>query len=460
MKRVSGSFRDPSGFVFEKENCFFRAINQSYQYEFENFISSGLCEKLRHQQLLIPFYDESGNHYTAWKTIRLEKIPFISYPYEWAFEQLKDAAITTLHIQLEALDHGMSLKDASAYNIQFWRGKPTLIDHLSFELAEHGKPWSAYRQFVMHFLGPLALMAKSDTRHALHLRNFIDGLPLDYISHALPLTSWLNPSFFIHIHLHAKFQKNFSNTKSSSHRHGKSRLNRAGISSKTLKNLAYSLLAAVEKLRLPSYLDTEWGNYYEETNYTQKSFSFKKDVVNQVCERYHPRRVCDLGANDGKFSRIAAENSELVISADVDPVAVNKNYQNARNNDLIQLLPVLQDLCNPSPALGWANEERSSFLDRAHSDFVMGLALVHHLCIGNNLPLTHVARLFYSIAPVALIEFVPKEDSQVQRLLASREDIFTEYTIDNCIRAFRAHYRSVERIEIPDSCRTLLLFNK
>lgn len=459
MKRVAGSFRDPAGYVCEKDGKLFRVISNSYQADFEQFVGSGLYEKLCQRRLVIPFSDSQIESEWCWKTIQPQIIPFISYPYEWSFGQLKDAALATLDIQLAALEHGMSLKDASAYNIQFFRSRPVHIDHLSFERLENGKPWGAYRQFVMHFLGPLALIAKSDYRHGMQLRNFIDGLPLDYISKNLPLSTWLNPALFIHVHLHSMLQQKYSNTQSGDTKEARTKIRTNPVSLATLRNLAYSLRTAVNGLTLPS-MNTEWGNYYEDTNYTKAAFESKCETIDRLAERYKPGRAGDLGANDGVFSRILAQHAEVVISADIDPVAVNRNYERSRSEDDSVLVHVLQDLCNPSPAVGWANEERVSFVERARFDFVMGLALIHHLCIGNNLPLSYVAKYFRSLAPVVLIEFVPKEDSQVQRLLLSRKDIFDEYSLDNCIKTFRDFYTGLEVFEVEESCRTLLLFSE
>ena len=207
--RIPGSFRDRSGYVFEDENVIYRAINLTYKENYDLLLGSGLLSKLMDKKLLLPFKVQEKKILGVWKIIKPEKIKLISYPYEWSFEQLKDAALVTLNIQLEALKHGMTLKDASAYNIQYYKGKPVHIDHLSFEKFIEGQPWVAYRQFVMNFLGPLILMAKVDSRHALQLRNFIDGLPLDYISKALPLVTWLNPSCFLHIHLHNSLLQSF-----------------------------------------------------------------------------------------------------------------------------------------------------------------------------------------------------------------------------------------------------------
>jgi hypothetical protein len=457
MKRNPASFRDPSGFVYESNGILLRAINESYKDDFDAFISSGLYGKLLGESLIVPFEEAEDSFDGAWKVIKPERISFISYPYEWSFGQLKDAALATLKIQLHALQMGMTLKDASAYNIQFLRGKPALIDHLSFECLKPGKPWIAYRQFVSHFLGPLALMAKSDTRHGLQLRNFIDGLPLDYISKSLPKSTWLNPSLLMHVHLHSTFQKKYSDTRSNDLKEAREKVKTKSVSLNTVENLVNSLKSAIEDLTLPA-LDTEWGNYYEDTNYTEKAFAYKKEAVSSIVARFKPRLACDLGANDGEFSRVLAKHSQEVISADIDQIAVHKNYQRVRKNSEKSIHPVLQDLCNPSPALGWANTERSSFVARANCDFVMGLALIHHLCIGNNVPLDFVAKFFRSISAVALIEFVPKGDSQVNRLLSAREDIFEDYSLENCINAFGKFYKTVERVEIAESSRTLLLF--
>lgn len=456
MPKIAGSFRDPSGYVYVEEGEIFRAINLSYKDHYEYFISSGLCHALISEKLLIAFDDHQDSRKSAWKVIKPTFIPFISFPFEWSFSQYKEAALATLEIQLLALKHGMTLKDASAYNIQFFQGQPVLIDHLSFETLIDGQPWSAYRQFVMHFLAPLTLMAKVDLRHSFQLKNFIDGVPLDYASKHLPTTSWMDSSTLMHIHLHAKLQKKYSDTKSDTVKNERKKIKSGLNSSQAIINLIESLKKAIKKLSLPK-LETEWGSYYKDTNYTDVAFSFKKDTVLKIAEKIKPRVACDLGANNGEFSLLLSNYSQYVISADIDPLAVNKNYlRNIKNKKII---PLIQDLCNPSPSIGWANAERPSFIERAKCDFVMGLALVHHLCIGNNVPLEYVAEFFSSIAPVSLIEFVPKCDSQVQRLLSSREDIFHDYSIEKCIEAFKLYYNEIEIFQLPETSRSLLLFS-
>ena len=214
INRLASSFRDPIGFLFYENGSLFRSISRLYQQNYDHLIHSGLYDKLVEDNLLIPHKevqppaDKTNNTY---KIIQPEIIPFISYPYEWCFSELKDAALTTLKIQKIALDFGMSLKDSSAYNIQFRNGKPLLIDTLSFEKYQEGQPWIAYRQFCQHFLAPLALMAHTDVRLSQLFRIHIDGIPLDLTSKLLPANSWLRFSLLSHIHLHSKSQKHFAN---------------------------------------------------------------------------------------------------------------------------------------------------------------------------------------------------------------------------------------------------------
>ena len=187
MRKESSSFRDKSGFVFYDQNNIYRAVNKTYQQQFDSFLSSGLYELLVQQKLIIPHKEVPANDWPrleislasqVYKILAPEKLSYISYPYEWCFQQLKDAALLTLDIQLKALEHKMTLKDASAFNVQFHKGKPVFIDTLSFDHYEEGNPWVAYRQFCCHFLAPLALMANTtaDLRRLSEL--FIDGIPL------------------------------------------------------------------------------------------------------------------------------------------------------------------------------------------------------------------------------------------------------------------------------------------
>ena len=226
------SFRDPCGFVFRQEGSVYRQINAIYKEDYDQLTGSGLCKALVEAGLLVGHEEvarEGPEPRIAYKVLKPEPIPFISYPYEWSFSQLKDAALTTLDIQSRALGFGMSLKDCSAYNIQFMKGKPVFIDTLSFERYQEGKPWVAYRQFCQHFLAPLALMSCRDVRLGQLSRVHIDGVPLDLASRLLPVRTRFTFSLLFHIHLHARSQSRFADRRIDTKRQKVGRLGLLGI---------------------------------------------------------------------------------------------------------------------------------------------------------------------------------------------------------------------------------------
>jgi ribosomal protein L11 methylase PrmA len=384
-------------------------------------------------------------------------LPFISHPYEWCFSQLRDAALLTLHIQLVALEHGMTLKDASAYNVQF-RGSsaPVFIDTLSFERYREGQPWVAYRQFCQHFLAPLALIAYRDARLGRLFSVFIDGIPLDLATKLLPWSSRLRPALSMHLHLHARAQRNYAASDTANRA---SRATSRTISSSSLRALIEHLQAAISGLawKPPA---TEWSDYYNETNYSDEARDEKERLVADALSAISPRAVWDIGANTGRFSRLASSKNIQTVAFDLDAAAVEKNYKASKAAQDHCLLPLVLDLSNPSPALGWAGEERESLEQRGPADVVLALALVHHLAIGNNVPLPRVAEFFARLGRHLIIEFVPKSDSQVQRMLASRADIFTDYTQSGFEAAIDEHFRIEQRYPIAGSQRVLYVLGR
>jgi hypothetical protein len=455
FKAEHSSFRDPSGFLFRRDGVLYRQVNRLYRDHFELLTASGLQQELCEQKLLVPHEVvdlEPPVPETSLSVIRPSEIPFVSYPYEWSFSQVKDAALATLDIQRRALERGMSLKDASAYNIQFLDGRPTLIDTLSFERYHDGEPWVAYRQFCQHFLAPLALMAYRDVRLSQLFRLHIDGLPLDLASSLLPRRTKWRFSLLSHIHLHAAAQRRYADSAASGSAKAKPRVTKFA-----LRGLIESLDGAIRRLRwMPG--GSEWVDYYEEGHrYSDGGLDHKAEVVRGFIERVGPASVWDLGANTGRFSRLASERGIPTVAFDIDPGAVERNYLACRKSGETNLLPLVQDLTNPSPALGWSNHERMSFAERGPTGLVLALALVHHLAISNNVPLPRVASFLRGLSPFLVIEFVPKSDEQVRRLLASREDIFPDYTREGFEAAFGEKFRIAEAAQVRDSERRLYL---
>jgi len=448
-KKQKSSFRDPSGFLFYENEILYRQVNMSYKDNYDHLMKSGLYEKLCTEGLLIQ-HKEIENHKgfsgDCYKVIQPKIINFISYPYEWCYSQLKDAALTTLQIQKICLEYGMSLKDSSAYNIQFYKGKPIFIDTLSFEMYEKGAPWVAYKQFCEHFLAPLALMSYTDIRLNQMLRIYLDGIPLDLASKLLPAKTKMSFSLLMHLHWHAKMQKKYEDKGNAS--------DNVKIKQLNLTAIIESLESAVKKLKRIKQ-ETEWGEYYSFTNYSDKSFKHKEDTITSFLKKIKPEILWDLGANIGVFTQIAAKRGVSCVAFDIDPLAVESHYQLIKENREENILPLIINLKNPSPAIGWNNEERMSFRQRSNPDTVFALALIHHLAISNNLPLDKIAGFFYGLCTNLIIEFVPKTDSQVQKLLLSREDIFSDYNEDAFEKTFTSYFNIKAKVKIVDSKRTV-----
>ncbi len=454
--RLAASFRDPSGFVFQREGVLYRQVNQVYREDYDHLMQSGLYEHLVQKGMLIHHREvdvAAPLPERCYRVIQPERIAFLSYPYEWSFSQLKDAALLTLAIQKAALEHGMTLKDASAYNIQFHHGRPVLIDTLSFARYEEGQPWVGYRQFCQHFLAPLALMSKVDLRLGRLSTLYIDGVPLDLAAQLLPRSTRFNVGLLSHIHVHARSEKLGAESEARAGQARTARVSRIGLLA-----VLDSLESTVRRLDVRLRRDF-WADYYDHTNYTPESFARKQQLVGELVAAVAPHLVWDLGANTGVFSRVAMEAGAeaLVVASDIDPEAVELNYRELKKGDAPRMLPLVLDLTNPSPAIGWFNEERSAFFERGPADLVMALALIHHLAISNNLPFEDIARAFAHSGRYLVIEFVPKEDSQVQKLLRSRDDIFDQYHVTGFKEAF-ARYFDIEReVPIEGSLRTLFL---
>lgn len=449
---LPSSFRDPSGFLFRRGDELLRQVNKSFASHYDHLMASGLYDELVEAGLLIPHEEvpSDGLSADAYKVIRPQLVPFISYPYEWCFSQLKAAALATLEIQTRAMAKGMTLRDASAYNIQFIDGRPVLIDTLSFGLVEPGQPWLPYGQFCQHFLAPLALVAKTDVRLLQLMRIHIDGVPLELAASLLPGRTKLRGGLLMHLHMHAKSRVRHADTQAKAPKTSK-----RTMSEQQIKNLIGSLQRTIAKLNW-KWSDSVWESYYaENNNYTDEALEHKKQLVTKWIDAVDPAVVWDLGGNTGMFSRLASAHGALAICFDFDPGAVEVNQRRSVADGERNLLPLVLDLTNPSSGIGWDNSERDALADRGPADLILALALVHHLAISNNVPLPRLAQTFRRLGETVIVEFVPKEDSKVKTLLATREDIFEDYTVEGFERAFEAFFTIEHRENIHGSHRVL-----
>ncbi|MBI4243882.1 MAG: class I SAM-dependent methyltransferase [Planctomycetes bacterium] len=442
--------RDPAGFVFSQNDVTYRQINRIYERDYNELISSGLYDKLVGSNLLIPHVEADmslAQTESAFKIIRPNAIPFISYPFEWCFGQLKSAALATLEIQKIALEYNMSLKDSSAYNIQFLNGKPLLIDTLSLERYQEGPPWIAYRQFCEHFLAPLALMRYRDVR--LNRLHYIygDGIPLDLASSLLPSRSWMNFSILAHVHLHSRAQKKYVNQ---------------SIHNQKRKMTKFALCALIDNLQQAisnfnlKLTSSEWSEYTL-LPHSQEAAQYKKEIVARLQAMVQPKpcRIWDIGSNTGEYSRLVAENGIYTVSIDSDHDSVELNYRRCLKTNEKNILPLLMDVTNPTSGRGWECEETRSLEERGPVDLILALAILHHVVITRNIPMDRVASLLRKLCRDLIIEFVPKNDPQVQKLLMSRKDIFTDYTQESFERVFGRYFQILAREAIGETGRIL-----
>ena len=444
-----GSFRDPAGFVFRRDGVLYRQVNRGYSATFDRLEQTGFLEELQRDRLLVAhdrLGPECGSTADAVAVLRPDVIPFISYPYEWCFGQLRDAALLTLELQRRALDRGFILRDASGYNVQFLGGFPVFIDSLSFGLYSEGQTWQAYGQFCEHFLAPLALMTERDPRLALLQRSFADGVPLEIASQLLGMTTWLRSGLLLHIHAHARSRKR--------HAHDAGRQRDRTLSLAALRRLTEHLRQTIEGLRLDPG-GTTWADYETEHNYSAAAATEKRDTVAAILGRLAPASVWDLGANTGVFSSTSPEGTR-VVAIDGDHAAVERHYRRVRTQNRF-ILPLVMDLANPSPARGWAHTERMSLADRGPADVVLALALIHHLVLGTGVPLRSVAEWLRSLTRFAIVEFVPPDDEQALRLVAGRREPSHPYSDAEFRRAFGAEFEFRESYPLSGSGRVLHL---
>lgn len=451
-KPHSSSFRDPSGYIFIENGNIYRIINPIYFKQYKALTDSGFYDNLFSSGLLIQHQEIASSDQEI--TIKAEKIPFVTYPYEWSFKMYKEAALLTLRLQKYSLEHGFSLKDASAFNITFHKGKAVFIDTLSFDFYLENSPWRAYKQFIMHFFGPLLLARYHGAQQLKSLANFIDGVPVKMISSMLPSRTKLSPLLYSNIHLLAKLED-----KHSEDYKGKAKI--ASLSKKGQINIIESLYNYIKKLELKE--KSEWGNYYDKTNYTVGAFDEKSEIINHWVKKTNPKTLIDVGGNDGTFVRALDCKIETALVGDIDNNAVDFNYTTMKLNKEHYMLPFTLDVLSPSPAIGLNNKERDSFIQRVSAfapDVTLALAVIHHISLSGNVPFERSADFFATFSNYLVIEFPKRGDSWVQRLLNNKgefKDYFEWYTIDNFVNAFSKVFSVIEKKEINDSERVLLL---
>ncbi len=448
---VPSSFQDPSGFVFQHNGIYYRKVNLNYASHYDVLMRSGLYDHLTKKRWLLTHTELSDNSFPSpdlYKILLPRQLSFISYAYEWSFDMMKDAALLTLSIYKTALAYGMTLKDATPFNIQFLDGRPVLIDTLSFEILDEKKPWVAYRQFCETFLFPLYLEYYLRINIKKTLISCINGIPADVTASLLPLRSKLNAGVWLHVHLQNAIKGRHKNS-------GKEKFSKAKS-----ERLLEHLQSIIEKLKPRNVISSSWSNYYNESVLSTEYLQSKEKILREFLNEFSYRQVLDLGANDGYFSLILTERATEVVAVDLDSQCINNLYALIKNQRLTKLVPLVIDLANPSPAAGFNNSERAAFADRIHPDLVLALALVHHLVISRNIPLPLLAKWLVQFSPMLIIEFVPPEDIKVQQMTENRGNTFDKYNLLNFEEAFSEYFTTIKKMDIAGSLRTLYFMQR
>jgi len=459
MQFNAGSFRDPSGRVFVRNGRIYRSIFEHGVKEFVAARDAGVYDNLITDGLLIPHEEVDFGEWAPEGTVFClthPRIPMVSYPWEWPFSMLKDAALVHLKAMAKLVPEGFWLRDASAFNIQYDGARLRLIDTLSVGRRIPESPWVAYGQFCSHFLAPLALAAYGDVRTLSLWRSHIDGYPLDLAAGLLPFWQKFRPGLFMHLILHARAQamadrkKDIGRTKPAK---------KPKVSDRGLSGIVHSLRMSIEGTKWNRRSEI-WEEYGEIRTYQAEDVAKKAEYVDKVVKRLKPNVVWDLGANTGEFSLIAASHGAFVVSIDGDPACAEALYQKVSTGEGVKgVLPLTMDLANPSPGLGWNGKERLSLSERGPADLVMALALIHHLVLSSCVPLELTAQWLSILGRNLLVEFVPPQDPMVRKLLQNRGEEHLPYNLDLFERSFLGSFDFQDRAELRNG-RTLFLYKR
>jgi len=447
--------------VFRRGERVFRTVMPSAAAAFDAAQSSGLFSRLIERgalqpHALVPAAELGELAAGASHVLEHPRLPFLSHPYEWPFAALKAAALLQLDLLLEALASGFVLTDASAYNLQFRGSEPVFVDTLSFRPYREGEHWLGHRQFCAQFLNPLLLRAKLGLDYHAWYRGSPDGIGAAELDRLLPWWRKLSPNLYMHVRLQARLQ-----AASGARERAQAAVGR-GLPRKGFIDIVRGLrvwIAAMEPARTS---DTAFADYAEHNTYSDADTAMKEAFVRDFAAAARPGVVLDLGCNTGRFARAAlAGGAAYAVGLDADTVALDRAYAAARR-DKLAFLPLYMNLADPSPDQGWQQSERNGLARRADDscDAVLALALVHHLAIAGNVPLARVVEWLLQLAPRGVVEFVPKQDPMVQRLLALREDIFPDYHEEAFVQALVARAQLVSEATVPGTGRRLFRYER
>jgi SAM-dependent methyltransferase len=461
-----GSFRDPSGYVFYFQDEIYRALDSDSFTLLQQLDKDELLSRLEKLGYLIPtkIITQTDPVYSTLKEnlphenhfLHHAKVPIISYPYEWSFSMLADSAKLQLELQLTLIEKGYSLKDASAFNVQFISCQPVFIDILSIEKLRFKELWIAYGQFCQMYLFPLLLKRYRNISSQGYFLNNINGLSVEEVYYIFGPLASLRPALLIDVFLQYHFQKSAPGKNTAL----KQKLKKEGSDTTSQVINLKRLLSKITKISHAHKPISHWADYINENTYSIEAEEEKVNYIKEFLKKYSPQTVLDLGCNTGRYSLLASESGADVIAVDSDHDSIDLLYKHAKKAQA-NILPLWLDIANPTPALGFRNQERKSFMDRVQADTVFALALIHHLLITSRIPMDAICDLFYELTETYLVvEFIGRNDDMFQTLRALREDIYSEITSEAFIAIFNQKFELINQRKISNTERTLFTFKK
>ena len=458
MIEERGSFRDPAGKIFYINEKVFRKITIDGQARIDFLSKNNLLKESIDKKFLIPTKKITDNHeYNFSKDdviFEHERIPYISYPYEWSFSQLKSAALHHLNFHLFLLENNATLIDASAYNIQFLGAKPIFIDFLSIKEYEEGEFWNGHKQFCENFLNPLILKSKKGISFNNWFKGNLEGIHTSDLNSLLSIFDKFSYNIFVQVYLLNKLDENAKSKKDL-----KIKKNKKNFPKKNFIAMLFQLKKFIFSLKDKKKI-TIWDDYSQNNTYKNDEEIKKIQCVEKFCNYNKFQKLADIGCNNGLYSQLALKNNcKYVVGFDFDINAIDQAFQKSYSNNL-NFLPLFFDASNPSSNIGWSESEREGFIKRGKFDAIIALAFEHHLAIAKNIPLEEVINWLMRLAPKGLIEFVPKNDETVQKMLELKGDIFKDYNIDNFEKFIKKNGKILDKSTISASGRTIYEYQR